>query len=118
MGAEPAAGETDGGAAGLLRIQARRTAAELVVEVAGELDIATTPSLRTLLDEAVDGGARRVVLDLAALDFLDSTGLATLIHASKRLRGSGGDLVLRAPSRSVRSLLRIVGLDTVLSVED
>jgi anti-sigma B factor antagonist len=63
------------------------------VRVAGELDIATAPALeRTLLES--EARARRVVLDLRELEFVDCWGVHVIVRASARLRTAGGRLVI------------------------
>ena len=51
----------------------------------------------------------RVTVDRAAMTFIDSTGLATLVSALRAARGGGGDVVLHAPRRCVRKVLEISG---------
>ena len=78
-----------------------------VVIVAGEIDLATVEELRESLD-ALDG---RIVVDLAAVSFIDAAGLGVLAGTRKRLRSRRGDLRLRAPQDQVRRVLEVVGLD-------
>lgn len=84
-----------------------------VVHVAGDLDVATVPSLRAGLLALVDGGARDVVIDLTATTFLDSAALGVLIQTLKRLRTVGGTLRLAAPQPSVDRVLAMTALDRV-----
>ena len=88
------------------------------VSVRGEVDVYTAPQLRERLYAVVGDGASRVVLDLSAMTFIDSTGLGVVVGALKRLRESGGDLVLRSPSRSTRKVLEITGLTRIVEILD
>ena len=88
------------------------------VSVRGEVDVYTAPQLRERLYAVVGDGATRVVLDLSAMTFIDSTGLGVVVGALKRLRESGGDLVLRSPSRSTRKVLEITGLTRIVEIID
>ena len=88
------------------------------VSVRGEVDVYTAPQLRERLYSVVGDGATRVVLDLSAMTFIDSTGLGVVVGALKRLRESGGDLVLRSPSRSTRKVLEITGLTRIVEIVD
>jgi anti-sigma B factor antagonist len=87
----------------------------VVIAVRGEVDMATAPELRTALDDAVDGGASRVVLDCRALEFLDSSGIGVLVAARKRL-GDTGELVIDSPPAHVRKVLDITGVTAHLTV--
>lgn len=54
--------------------------------------------------------------DLSAPEFIDSTGLNTLVVAVKRQRETGGDIVLRAPRAETLKVLEIVGLTQVFAI--
>ena len=86
-----------------------------VLRISGEVDISTAPQLRERLQQL---DSRSVVVDLSAMTFIDSTGLGVLVGAFKRLRESGGDLVLRAPTRATRKVLELTGLSQVVTIED
>ena len=73
----------------------------LAVTVSGELDIATAPALRDRLNEAIDAGTYRFVIDLSAVSFLDSVALATIVHAKQRLP-EGGRMAIATESRFLR----------------
>lgn len=89
----------------------------VVLAVRGDVDIATAPALRERLAEAV-ASHDRVVVDLAAVPFLDSTGLGVLVAAYNRASSSGCVLVLARPQRIVKNALRLVQVDTVIDVFD
>src|SRR3712207_8345966 len=65
-----------------------------VVAVRGEIDLFTAPELKKTLADAIENGAKRVVVDLSETTFLDSTALGVLIGAVKRLRSRDGQLVI------------------------
>jgi len=90
---------------------------EVVVEVRGELDVATAPSMQDVLDQLMAEGARRIVLDLAEAPFVDSTGLGALLTAHLRMLAHRGELLLRNPRPAARRLLELTALDRVFTVE-
>ncbi len=94
-----------------LRTEVSEIAGWTVVNVYGELDVATSPDLRELLIRLVGDGANRLVLDLEGVDFLDSTGLGTIISVLKRARTHGGDLRLVCTQARITRLFEITGLD-------
>lgn len=89
-----------------------------VVRVLGELDMDTAPMLEDYLREVVDAGARRVVLDFAEVTFMDSSGLGLLVVSLKRLRDASGRLCLANVRDSVRNVLALSAVDTVLDMYD
>ena len=94
-----------------LRTEVSEIAGWTVVNVYGELDVATSPELRELLVKLVGDGANRLVLNLDGVDFLDSTGLGTIISVLKRARTHGGDLRLVCSQARITRLFEITGLD-------
>jgi anti-sigma B factor antagonist len=94
-----------------LRTEVRKITGWTVVNVYGEVDVATTPELREVLVGLVGDGATRLILDLDGVDFIDSTGLGTIISALKRARTHGGDLRLVCTQARITRLFEITGLD-------
>lgn len=86
-----------------------------VVTVRGEIDMATAPQLRELLDQLLEAGSERIVLDCRELEFLDSSGIGVLVATRNRL-GEGGEIVLDSPPAHVRRVLDITGVSSHLSI--
>ncbi len=89
----------------------------VVVRLHGELDMATSPALDKALTAAFDGAGTAVVVDLANLTFMDSTGIAVLLGARQRADEGGHSLVVRAPRRAVLKAFRLTGVDQILAIE-
>ncbi len=87
-----------------------------VITLAGELDLYNAEEVRTALAKAIDEGATPIVVDMAAVEFMDSTALGVLIEARSRLGGDG--LRLAAPQLGTRRTLQVSGLDRHLPVHD
>ncbi|MEW2145956.1 STAS domain-containing protein [Micromonospora vinacea] len=87
-----------------------------VLEARGELDMATSPQLREGLQRLVDAGDRQVVVDLAGVGFMDSSGLGALVMMFKALRDVGGRLSLAAAQPAVRNVLTITSVNRVIPV--
>jgi anti-sigma B factor antagonist len=96
------------------RIDARNGA--VVIELVGELDLYNADEVRAALGQALGGGATRIVVDLSAVEFVDSTALGVLIEACSRLGENG--LRLAAPQLETRRTLQVSGLDRRLQVHD
>lgn len=87
-----------------------------VVALTGKLDANTQLSAERALEEIVAGGATRVVLDCAGLEFLSSAGVRALLTLVKRVKPLGGAVSVCAPRTHVRQLLEFSGLKALLSV--
>jgi anti-anti-sigma factor len=87
----------------------------VVTTVRGEIDIASADTLNAALDNVPN--EERLVLDLAAVDFMDSSGLAVVLRQSMRRRDAGGTLHIRRPSVSVQRLLVFCCLEHLLEPE-
>ncbi|GAB3827190.1 STAS domain-containing protein [Dactylosporangium cerinum] len=89
-----------------------------VVRADGELDVSTAPQLRQTITSALDDGGEKVIVDLSAVTFMDSTTLGVLIGAHNRVRERGGALGLVCPDDKIRRVFRITGLDNVFALFD
>lgn len=87
---------------------------ETVVAVAGELDLATAPLLGDIVDGLRDPGLETVVLDLADVEFCDSSGLSVLVRSHREAEERGVRIVVRSPSPAVRCLLEITRLQYLM----
>ena len=88
-----------------------------VVTVSGEVDVSTSGELRTgLLRVLTDEAYRGLVVNLANVNFIDSTGVGVLVGVWHRVRGTEDCLALAAPSRQARNILETTGLMRVLPV--
>lgn len=83
----------------------------------GELDPHTAPLLAAALTERIDEGAEVIRLDVARLDFIDSSGLRVLVEAHRTLGATPGTLCLASVSATFLRLLEVTGLDQRLTIE-
>lgn len=89
---------------------------DAVVILSGDVDLAAATDVWDALEPALEG-ARRVVVDLSGVRFIDSTGLSVLVRAHRRLAHDGGGLVVRRPSEMAARVLDVTGLDELFTVE-
>jgi anti-sigma B factor antagonist len=87
----------------------------VVYRVTGSLDLTTVDRLRAVVGPACGGGTD-VLLDLSAVDFCDSTGVGTFVWLHRQATAAGGRLLLGAPRRPVREVLKISGVDRAIPV--
>lgn len=88
-----------------------------VLEVSGEVDVYTGPTLRDHINGLLDAGTADLVVDLGHVEFIDSTGLGVLVGALNRVRDLGGSLIVLCAQERVLKLFRITGLDQVFTVQ-
>jgi anti-sigma B factor antagonist len=99
-----------------LRLDVNQRGEWSIVEVGGEIDVATAPRLREQLISLVNDGHHHIVVSLEAVDFIDSTGLGVLISGLKRVRTHGGDFAVVCSEPRILKVFEITGLDTVFNV--
>jgi len=88
-----------------------------LLEVHGELDLATAPRLCARLDAARAARVRRLVVDLTDVGFCDSTGLRALLGAGREIRIDGGRFAVAVqPGGPVARLFEVVGVGESLRV--
>jgi anti-sigma B factor antagonist len=89
------------------------------IRLEGEIDVAARPALDEALQTALGvDGVGIVALDLHAVTFADSSAVAWLLTADRRIRGRGGQMTIVACSDPVRDLLRLTGIDGRLALVD
>jgi len=87
-----------------------------VVSPTGEVDVLTAPQLGRRLLSLFDEGKTRVVVDLSAVTFMDSTGIGVLIDALRRLTSRSGSLVLVCPTERILRPFEVTGLVGYLKI--
>ncbi|GFH37329.1 STAS domain-containing protein [Streptomyces pacificus] len=103
---------------GRLRVEVRTEGQSEVVTPAGELDHHTADLLRTPLENALDQGRARLVVDCSHLEFCDSTGLNVLLGARLRAEAAGGGVHLAGMLPVVARVFEITGAEAVFTVHD
>jgi len=89
-----------------------------VVAVSGELDLASSATLDQQLTRMLDAAAALVVVDLRGLEFMDSTGLSTLVKAHQRAEQAGKRFALIRGSQQVQRLLSLTGVEERMVLAD
>ena len=88
------------------------------VGVTGEVDLYTAPRLKQALVKTIEGGSRKVLVDLSHATFIDSTTLGVLMGAVKRLRPAGGELAIACSDPNIRRIFEITLLDRIFVIYD
>jgi anti-anti-sigma factor len=98
-----------------LQLHARACCPLQVVSLRGQLDLTEADDTAATLTSLAAGG-RRVIADLAALEFIDCYALRALAQARDQARQQGGDILLAAPPPIVTQMLELTGLGAALAV--
>ncbi len=87
------------------------------ISVHGEVDLYTSPDLRTAIMKSVPSADSGVEVELAGVDYMDSSGVATLVEGFKSARENSKTFVLLRPSSSVMKVLELARLDAVFEID-
>ncbi|MHC4620967.1 MAG: STAS domain-containing protein [Planctomycetota bacterium] len=90
----------------------------VVLELAGDIDMNCSVELRRKFRELFQKKPPVVVVNMAGVEFMDSSGLATLVGALKWCRLNGSELRLVALVRRVRDIFEICRLETIFQIYD
>jgi anti-anti-sigma factor len=98
----------------LATVELERIGPTLIARISGELDLTNADSVERALERAISNDLHRVVLDLAGLSFLDSSGLRAVLRLAGRLRTRQQTLMVAVPEQShVRRILVLTRVDAV-----
>ena len=87
-----------------------------ILDVTGEIDIYTTPQFKEAVSAAIDENKPAIVINMANVTYMDSSGFGTLLSATKRLRPVDGALYLANCNDSIQRMLQITRLNTIFGV--
>jgi anti-sigma B factor antagonist len=99
-----------------LAVERTRSDGYDVLTVEGELDIATAPRMIAALNEALADMAFPLVVDLSSVVFMDSTGLALLMNARRRVRRRGQGFAIACPKGPISRVFEIADMVESLQV--
>jgi anti-anti-sigma factor len=102
----------------LLQIVERKIEPDIIVlELAGRLALGReSQKIETMVDAILQQGASKAVLDMTAVDYIDSAGLGLLALAAGKLNDAGGKLVVVAPEGRVLRMLQMTQLTAIVTV--
>jgi anti-sigma B factor antagonist len=99
-----------------LKVETRNGTRDVMLSVQGDVDLATAPELEAALERALKGPARRLVVDLRGVEFLDSTGLALLVRQEEAARASHRHLVVVKGPPQVQQVFELTGVSGHLTM--
>lgn len=101
-----------------MEIQARESGSLLILDVHGDVDLSTSPSLRTEILQRVGPTCPSLLVNLTRVTYMDSSGLATLVEALQVTRRHGGRLGLFGLSERIQRIFQLAHLGTVFDIHD
>lgn len=90
----------------------------VVVRVEGQLIVGNRQDLKHLVQQHLDQGDRRFLLDFSRTSYIDSSGLGALVSLSRKAREHGGEIRLAGLNEDLRSLFELTKLDTLFTIAD
>jgi anti-anti-sigma factor len=89
-----------------------------IIDVIGEVDLYNTKEIKDLIDEKIKQGKYNILLNLAKVPFMDSSGIGTLVTGMYRLKKYQGSLKIVNIVGSVAKVFKMTGMDTHLEIFD
>ncbi len=90
----------------------------LSIRIRGEIDHHTAAAIRGGIDAALfEKRPAKLILDLSAVSFMDSSGLGLIMGRYSVMKELGGEMVVFNPSRETRSILTLAGMERLLKIE-
>jgi anti-sigma B factor antagonist len=81
-----------------------------------KIDIETSRQLWVFLSTLINGGAKKIIIDLKKVSQIDSGGISTLISATKQIRKNNGDLVLARVNESILNILDVIRVGSFIKI--
>jgi anti-anti-sigma factor len=82
----------------------------------GRMDAVTVPSFEAVIDEHLTAGHVRLVIDLAEVTYISSSGLRALLRARRQAQAGGGDVALCAMSERVTEVFDMIGFNNLFRI--
>jgi len=102
-----------------IKISTRENEGVTIVDISGEITLGEeTGKLRQTVRDLVEQGKKKIVLNLASVHYIDSSGVGELVGSYTTVQNSGGQLKLLNLTKKVHDLLQITKLYTVFDVRD
>ena len=99
-----------------MEIQIRNHQSAAVIEVRGEVDLYSSPRMREAIVETASARTPTVVVDLSCVEYMDSSGVATLVEGLQLSRGYGGAFRLAGLGGAVREVFKFAKLEKVFEI--
>lgn len=102
-----------------MEIAARRSDDQVIFDISGDIDLASSPTMRKVVLGEIKGTAsHKVFLNLSKVRYIDSSGIASLVEGLKASRENGSRLILYGMNPSVREVIELSRLQKIFEIYD
>ena len=101
-----------------MKIEVRESNDVKILEFEGNLDTNTSPDAEAKLNELIDNGSQKLLINFGKLNFISSAGLRVLLATAKKLKGTGGKLQICDLNPTVQEVFDISGFGSILNVSN
>lgn len=99
-----------------MKISSTQQGGVCVISIAGSIDALTSGDAEKFLDEQIEKGEERLVVDLSQVDYLSSAGLRVLMATLRSVRQRKGDMYLTSPQDHIQQLLAMAGFTRIFKI--
>lgn len=99
-----------------MQIQEQKQADVMIVTIDDHLDTAAAPGFEQHLLGLIDGGERKLLIDCAALEYVNSAGLKVFLLAAKKLEATGGRFIICSLAPSVLMIFEMIGFTRIMKI--
>ncbi len=99
-----------------MKIDARTESDVTVIKPEGRMDFNALMEFSALLNRTVQGGAKKVLLDFSALEYLSSSGIRTIVESQKQIDAVKGTLAFCSLNTQIKELFQVVQLDKMFKI--
>lgn len=89
-----------------------------ILNADGEIDVYTAPQFKEAVNSIIAAGQKHLIINMAGVSYMDSSGFATLLSATRRLRPQGGTVNLVKCAGAIDRILKITRLNTIFGIYD
>ncbi len=95
----------------------REESGAIILDLAGEVDLQHSPELRKILQEKIKAKCMALIIDFRAVEYIDSSGLATLVEYRRDSQKYDGKFCLAGLSTRVRTIFELVRLNEIITIQ-
>jgi anti-sigma B factor antagonist len=99
-----------------MQIKSRSENNILILDISGEVDLYSSPEIRKKFNEITEKKVPLIIVNLSEVNYIDSSGVATLVEAFQKTRSYGGKLRLAAMKQNVKNVFEVARLDKIFDI--